>query len=67
MTAVVEWPPDAVPLFTPKGWDNLAQGEALGCEAKWFSSLKGWDRVGRVAALQAAKARHPSTQGFALG
>jgi hypothetical protein len=30
-------------IFSLKGWDNLAQGNALGMMAVCCSSLKGWD------------------------
>src|SRR3569623_2154801 len=41
-------------VFSLKGWDNIAQGNALGkaTQHKRSSSLKGWDRT--VAVLQAA-------------
>jgi hypothetical protein len=56
------------PFFSPKGWDNLAQGNALGTRAYWPSSLKGWDIfAGRIAALQAAGMNPRLTQGVALG
>jgi hypothetical protein len=32
-----------LPFFSLKGWDNLAQGNALGLMTVWQSSLKGWD------------------------
>src|SRR5262249_40186321 len=40
------------PVFSPKGWEFSAQGNALGLQPDDFGSLKGCDRA--VAALQAA-------------
>src|SRR2546423_23719 len=31
-------------IFTPKGWDNIAQGAALGSQDQQPPSLKGWDK-----------------------
>jgi hypothetical protein len=60
----------AVWVFTPKGWDNLAQGNALGWMYFRESSLKGWDNESKfvvVPALQAGRFKHQFTQGVALG
>ena len=40
-------------VFSPKGWDSSAQGNALGLRPSIISSLKGWEML--VAALQAAE------------
>jgi hypothetical protein len=45
-------------LFSPKGWEFSAQGNALGIMARTASSLKGWDslsqpfRLGKTADLE---------------
>ncbi len=56
-------------FFSLKGWDNLAQGNALGFEQS-TTSLKGWDNDllwPFVPALQAGISNHDKTQGVALG
>jgi hypothetical protein len=35
-----------LPVFSLKGWNNLAQGNALGMLTIECSSLKGWDKNG---------------------
>jgi mono/diheme cytochrome c family protein len=60
-------PSVGVPIFTPKGWDNLAQGEALGSRSQINRpSLKGWDKPS-VAALQAAFQSGPGPRSVAPG
>ncbi|HEV3383191.1 MAG TPA: hypothetical protein VG097_00170 [Gemmata sp.] len=36
-------PMDTALVISPKGWDNLAQGNALGNHTPTKSSLKGWN------------------------
>ncbi len=43
-------------VFSPKGWDNLAQGNALGQYQPMFGSLKGCDRP--CPRLSAWKTKH---------
>jgi hypothetical protein len=52
-------------IFSPKGWDYLAQGNALGQASETTGSLKGCDNV--VAAFQAASVIDRVTQSVALG
>jgi hypothetical protein len=39
-------------FFTPKGWDNLAQGAALGPGTDHSGALKGRDNGGAVPPFQ---------------
>src|SRR4051812_48477368 len=61
----------AVPssVFTPKGWDNIARGNAPGTTGGAECTLKGCDKVRRirVAPFQGAAYFVAGTQGFALG
>src|SRR5205814_6698430 len=43
-------------VFSPKGWEPSAQGEALGTSAEGYSSPKGWE----MAAGCVAPSRSPS-------
>jgi hypothetical protein len=56
-------------IFSPKGWNNIAQGNALEAVG-WFCSLKGCDTAStqHVAAFQAALSgvHQPRAAGFAL-
>src|SRR5437870_4940673 len=52
-------------FITPKGWESLAQGEALGPWPVFSSRLKGWDRSCRTPS-GCCSFRTPS-QGVALG
>jgi hypothetical protein len=51
-------------VFTPKGWEPLAQGNALGSRPYPSSRLKAWDGW-RVAGLQPAGWSRSRTQGGA--
>jgi hypothetical protein len=53
-------------FFSPKGWDSLAQGNALGTEAIGMCSLKGCDTPS-YPRPSACKTNTPDTQGVALG
>jgi hypothetical protein len=54
-----------LPFFSLKGWNKLAQGNALGRHLFFLFSPKGWNSI--VPALQAGKNDLPASQGFALG
>jgi len=53
-------------VFSLKGWDNIAQGNALG-RRSIKCTLKGCDSLLVVPALQAGLSNLHETQGVALG
>ncbi len=57
------------PRFSPKGWDNLAQGNALGGDAEKECSPKGCDTPGdeNCPSPSGWNANADPTQGVALG
>ena len=51
-------------VFTPKGCESSAQGNALGNGARWSSSLKGWESSARGNAPGQRTATAPSLKGW---
>jgi hypothetical protein len=58
-------------VFSLKGWNNIAQGNALGKRTSTTSSLKGWDKESFpqqiVPALQAGIPKNQSNPGRCPG